>query len=88
MGVEVTVFLVIFSVTSLCLISFIRLFSMSFISFEMDFFVGGVTTALSLPLVGDAAAEPVDLRVLTEVVVVDDWEDWKTVVELDDCDAD
>lgn len=71
-GVDVMVFLTIFSLISFCLISFVRLFSMSFISFEMAFFGGGVLSLLPL------LAAPVDLRVLT--ALEDDDDDWMTVV--------
>ena len=62
-GVDVMVFFTTFSLTSLCLISFVRLFSSSFISFEILPFLeagGVVVTSLLLPLL-DAA----DFRVLT-----------------------
>lgn len=83
-GVEVMVLFTIFSLISFCLISFVRLFSMSFISFEMAFFGGGVLSLL--PLLTDAA--PVDLRVLT--VLEDDWMTVVVVVlllTLADCDV-
>lgn len=63
-GVDVIVFFVIFSEISLDLISFVRLFSSSFISLDTDFLGGGV--ACSDPLLGELVA-PVDLRVLTVV---------------------
>lgn len=74
MGVDVIVFLTIFSFTSFCLISFVRLFSSSFISLVfLD--VGGVMAESLLLLPLDAAAA--DLRVLT---VAEEDVDWMTVV--------
>lgn len=73
LGVEVMVFFTIFSFTSFCLISFVRLFSSSFMSLEemLPFLeVGGVASLFPLP----AAA---DLRVLT---VAEEEVCWMTVV--------
>lgn len=83
-GVDVIVFLTIFSLISFCLISLVRLFSSSFISLveTLPFLEEGGVMAESLPLFAAAAflvltEEEDDCEdVITVVVVVVDWADF------------